>query len=266
MIASDQTGLVTLLNNLVVENAGNGMRITGNPISQTGATVDLYSSTIADNLLPGVQTDAYTSLNMYDNILAFNGATDAVLNGTVSEDYNVSTTNNLLAGLNDVYATVALQPVFNSAWYLANTSPAIGIDATRQAVNLPYLTANPYAQPTTTDTTALDAGYHHTTAFRAVSTATTAVTASSTNLTPNTNSIITVTPLDANSVPLGPGQNLSATITANGGTTGSITSVSDHGDGTYTFVFTSSNITGGNDLISIQVNGIPLNQTVTMTW
>jgi len=63
---------------------------------------------------------------------------------------------------------------------------------------------------------------------------------------------------------LGSGLNVVATIRPQGVQTDSISHVADLGDGRYRFVFTASAIAGGNDLITVTVGSVVLNQTVVI--
>ncbi|RMD70990.1 MAG: right-handed parallel beta-helix repeat-containing protein, partial [Bacteroidetes bacterium] len=197
-IAASQTGPVSLHNNLIVENGGQGIWAMGDPVNLTGPTVDVYSNTVADNGGVGLQVDTYAAANAYDNVLAFNTGGDGLLAGTVTENYNVSTTQGLLAGVGDRYAGVGSVLFDPAAWYLAAGSVAWDRDPNRTAAALPYMPANPYAEPLMVDTGNLDAGYHHGAPAPAVSAALSTVVAASTALTPGATTTITVTPKATN--------------------------------------------------------------------
>jgi hypothetical protein len=268
-IDSNATAGVTVRNNLIVNNEDQSA-IGGGGIHIVGGVVSLQSNTIANNSLTnasalgaGVRVGAGATVTMNDNILAENfnatgAASDIYTSAVLTESYNL-TTDGSLADVTDIYAN----PFFAANWYLQNRSPALNADALQTRASVGYLATNPYTETTIIDTGNLDLGYHHKAPAPVVGATQTTVTAALTTLARFGSTTITVTPRDNLGNLLGSGQRV--VLSSTGAT--SISTVRDHGDGTYTAVFTTQLNAAGSSTISATVNGVAITSAMPIiSW
>ncbi|MDQ7001892.1 MAG: right-handed parallel beta-helix repeat-containing protein, partial [Ghiorsea sp.] len=270
-----QTLPVTLQNNLIVENGtgllnNGGVRLLDDPVGLTGANVSLLSNTITNNLGTGLSIDAYATAMMNDNIIANNTLNFSVVPLALAGNYNLTNTATFPSVGPNITGVI---PQFAKSWYLSDatalngntaiSSPAINASSIRTPVGVGYLTQNPYAQTSAPDINQLDIGYHHPTpdVTASLSATKSTVVAVAPQIATSGNVIITITPNI-----LQTGLEIVASITSAGTTSGTVSLAKDLGDGTYQVIFTASGVVGGQDTVSISINGTVLLSTVLISW
>ncbi|OIP98814.1 MAG: hypothetical protein AUK35_09395 [Zetaproteobacteria bacterium CG2_30_46_52] len=285
MISGLTPSNVLVQNNLIVENTSGNILATGGAVhvksdiaNLTGPTVQLYSNTIADNISLGVTVpaglvvDAYATVTATDNFIVFNtdsnaGHFNAFIdpNAVLSESYN-ATSDNTLVGLGAQFSPPAASP-FDANWYLLNN--AVGINnGSMLASAAPFIVSHPYAEVGVMDGAGadmLDMGFHHAVVAPVVADIYSSPTQFTLISGPSGSTEISVIPRDGGNAILGAGLKVVASFQVTPSGTSTIGTVKDHGDGTYSLIFTHGTLTG-SDTVAISVNGTQLTPTLTVSW
>ena len=122
-----------------------------------------------------------------------------------------------------------------------------------------FIATNPYAQIATPDANNLDLGYHHVEVSTTVSDPYSMTSQTTIVAGPSGSTEAFVTPRDTANNVIGAGLDVTATIQLPQGT------VKDHGDGTYSVIFTH-NVGNGSDTVDLTVNGVLITTPVVVTW
>ena len=154
--------------------------------------------------------------------------------------------------------------MFTQGWYLGATSPGFNNGST-SATTPTYITelGTTYTDAAgVADTGVLDLGHHYTAIPVLPDASASIVTPLSIPTSPSTQVEFTVTPKDISSNDLGPAQNVVAT----GAIYGYVKEITDMGDGKYRIRFQTSGVPAESDVLTINVNGVVLSNTVSITW
>jgi len=282
---------VKILNNLILDNE---VTINGSAIElySSGSSATLSNNTIVNNLVKLTYSDEnitkrgaihtrYSNnvLSMYDNIIWGNTLNNLYHSVFQNQNFWLMSTNNVLA-LNLLTATASIgdlpsataathktsDPSFSNGWYVSSGSAVIDGGSTSSlpayySSSLPELFGTPIIQANgSIDSGQVDIGYHYNSVPKTIDSGASVVTYTST-IAKNASMTITITPKTVSDVIMGPGLKVEL-INVSSGSAGKVI---DKGDGTYTVVFTASNMMG-SDTMTVKVNDITISNSVTVNW
>lgn len=271
-IRIDATNSVSVLNNRIIENeatsAGGGVFVSA------ASTVEIRSNTIVGNMVPGlgdagggINSTTTSGITMTDNILwgnLSNAITDDLNTGFVNSntiEYNMlqeSTT-----GVSLVTNTEGTDPLFAEGWYLGLSSPAFDTGSTASFPTYITELLSPITDAAgAVDSGQLDKGVHYSNAPIYVDAANSTVTPATQTTSISMQVQITITPRDSFSTWLGAGQNVTISLAG----MGSVSKVTDLGNGYYTAIFTASATPAESGTLTINVNGTNLITQPVINW
>ncbi|MDH5219046.1 MAG: Ig-like domain-containing protein, partial [Gammaproteobacteria bacterium] len=210
-------------------------------------------------------------ITMTDNILWGNKAnaivddlnTSFIQSNIIQFNMFEETGTGVNAVANNIPNDEGVNPLFAEGWYLGLSSPAFDTGST---ASFPaYITelGTPIADAAgIIDTGTLDKGVHYTIAPIIANANTSSVTPASQATTISTQVTIDITPKDASGLLLGAGQN----VAISGAIYGTVSSVTDLGNGSYLVTFTASALTAEADTLTVNVNGVSLTTQPYISW
>jgi hypothetical protein len=278
----------TIVNNTIANNRS----LDTTNFDGAGLHVETSSGsiTLRDNILFGnTNLSATPSNDLYDDPGA--GVIGIGSNNLIGSLGDSGLSNQYVADVTDQIGT---DPLFVQGYYLDAVTPSTAIDAGSVNANAvqPTILSNRTTRidgglDGTADGALVNLGYHYAGAFIAADPAVSTVISD----LPQTNTIvsgaanpvvITIIPRDVSSNIIGAGLDVRVAFGLNPGapstgldnstgvsavnTNPSMTSVRDMGDGSYEVTLTTTGGSSGSDSISVSVNGVQLDSTISVTW